>query len=70
MGDIRAGSVASIFGPVTTVVVGGLAAFSVAIGGLYLFPKLRQLDRLADLCPNLIDTKTNSKNKETNNDQQ
>ena len=36
MGDIRAGSVAS-FGPVATVVVGGLAAFSVAIGGWYYF---------------------------------
>lgn len=44
MDDIRAGSVASIFRPVTTVVIGGLAAFSVAIGGLYLFPKSRQLD--------------------------
>ena len=44
MDDIRAGSVASIFGPVTTVVIGGLAAFSVAIGGWYLFPKSRQLD--------------------------
>ena len=70
MGDIRAGSVASIFGPVTTVVIGGLVAFSVAIGGWYLFPKLRQLDRLADLCPNLKDGQTKPNNMENQNDQQ
>ena len=70
MGDIRAGSVASILGPVTTVVIGGLAAFSVAIGGWYLFPKLRQLDRLADLCPNLRDGHTKPTNMENKNDQQ
>ena len=70
MGDIRAGSVASIFGPVTTVVIGGLAAFSVAIGGWYLFPKLRQLDRLADLCPNLRDGQTKPNKMENKNDQQ
>ena len=51
MGDIRAGSAAAMVGPVTTVFIGGLAALSVAVGGWYIFPKLRQLDRLADLCP-------------------
>ena len=51
MGDVRAGSAAALLGPVTTVFVGGLAALSVAIGGWYVFPKLRHLDRLADLCP-------------------
>ena len=70
MGDIRAGSVASILGPVTTVVIGGLAAFSVAIGGWYLFPKLRQLDRLADLCPNFMDGHTKPTNMEYKNEQQ
>ena len=70
MGDIRAGSAASIFGPVTTVVIGGLAAFSVAIGGWCLFPKLRKLDRLADLCPNLRDGQKKSNNMENKNDQQ
>ena len=70
MGDIRAGSVASILGPVTTVVIGGLAAFSVAIGGWYIFPKLRQLDRLADLCPNFMDGHTKPTNMEYKNEQQ
>ncbi|MDB9890586.1 MFS transporter [Alphaproteobacteria bacterium] len=51
MGDVRAGSAAALLGPVTTVFIGGLAALSVAIGGWYVFPKLRHLDRLADLCP-------------------
>ena len=51
MGDIRAGSAAAMVGPVTTVFIGGIAALSVAVGGWYIFPKLRQLDRLADLCP-------------------
>jgi MFS family permease len=51
MGDVRAGSAAAILGPVTTVFIGGLAALGVAVGGWYLFPKLRHLDRLTDLCP-------------------
>jgi len=51
MGDVRAGSAAALLGPVTTVFIGGLAALGVAIGGWYIFPKLRHLDRLADLCP-------------------
>jgi len=51
MGDVRAGSAAALLGPVTTVFIGGLAAVGVAIGGWYVFPKLRHLDRLADLCP-------------------
>jgi len=51
MGDVRAGSAAALLGPVTTVFIGGLAALCVAIGGWYVFPKLRHLDRLADLSP-------------------
>ncbi len=51
MGDIRAGSVASLFGPVATVFIGSLMAFGVTMGGWYLFPKLRQLDRLTDVTP-------------------
>ena len=50
MGDVRAGSAAALLGPVTTVFIGGLAALGVAIGGWDVFPKLRHLDRLADLC--------------------
>ena len=69
MGDIRAGSAAAIFGPVTTVFIGGLAAFSVAIGGRYMFPKLRQLDRLADLCPDTKYIKMKPDNMENKNDQ-
>ena len=68
MGDIRAGSLASIFGPITTVAFGGLAAFSVAIGGWYLFPKLRKLDRLADLCPDVRDSPKKPNNMENKND--
>jgi hypothetical protein len=70
MGDIRAGSAAAIFGPVTTVFVGGLAAFGVAIGGWYMFPKLRQLDRLADLCPVEKPNETKPYKLETENDRQ
>jgi MFS family permease len=51
MGDVRAGSAAALLGPATAVFIGGLAALGVAIGGWYIFPKLRHLDRLADLCP-------------------
>jgi MFS family permease len=70
MGDIRAGSAAAIFGPITTVVIGGLTAFSVAVGGWYMFPKLRQLDRLADLCPDTRHSGTKLDSMESNNDRQ
>ena len=62
MGDIRAGSAAAMLGPVTTVFIGGLAALTVAVGGWYIFPKLRQLDRLADLCPPDEPTETETTN--------
>ena len=48
MGDFRAGSVAALFGPVSTVLAGAGMAFVVAIGGYMVFPKLRQLDKLTD----------------------
>jgi hypothetical protein len=47
------------------VFIGGLAALGVAIGGWYVFPKLRHLDRLADLC-----TPDESERKGDKNDQQ
>jgi MFS family permease len=65
MGDVRAGSAAALLGPVTTVFIGGLAALGVAISGWYIFPKLRHLDRLADLCP-----QDESERKGDKNDQQ
>jgi MFS family permease len=51
MGDVRAGSVAAIFGPVATVFAGGMMALGITVGGWYLFPKLRNLDKLTDASP-------------------
>ncbi len=48
LGDFRAGSVAALLGPITTVAIGGLMALGVAIGGYYLFPNIRKLDKLSD----------------------
>lgn len=48
MGDFRAGTVAAAFGPVVTVFAGGLMAVLVTIGGFWLFPTLRRLDRITD----------------------
>lgn len=48
LGDFRAGSVAAFLSPVATVAVGGLCALGVAVGGYYLFPSIRKLDRLSD----------------------
>ncbi|MDX1480274.1 MAG: MFS transporter, partial [Woeseiaceae bacterium] len=48
MGDFRAGTVATLLGPVATVLTGGLMAVGVALGGYLLFPKLRRLDRITD----------------------
>ena len=58
LGDVRSGSVAAILGPVPTVFIGSLMAFGVTFGGWYLFPKLRQLDRLTDARPPTDDIRT------------
>ena len=51
MGDVRAGGAAAFFGPVATAVAGGVMAFGVVFAGYLLFPRLRNLDRLADAAP-------------------
>jgi MFS family permease len=48
LGDFRAGAAATFWGPVTTVLVGGITALGVCLGGYLLFPKLRSLDRMTD----------------------
>lgn len=48
MGDFRAGTVATLLGPIATVLTGGLMAVGVVLGGYFLFPKLRSLDRITD----------------------
>ena len=49
LGDFRGGSVAALIGPVATVLSGAMMAFAVALGGCWLFPKLRRLDRVTDV---------------------
>ena len=49
LGDFRGGSVAALIGPVATVLTGAIMAFAVALGGCWLFPKLRRLDRVTDV---------------------
>ena len=48
VGDFRAGTVATVLAPVTTVLLGGFMALAVVFGGYFLFPKLRGLDRITD----------------------
>jgi MFS family permease len=48
MGSFRAGTVATVIGPIATVLAGGLMAVGVVIGGYLLFPTLRRLDRITD----------------------
>lgn len=48
MGDVRSGGVASAIGPVATVILGGVMAVGVAVGGGMLFAKLRKLDKVTD----------------------
>jgi predicted MFS family arabinose efflux permease len=48
LGDFRAGTVAAFLGPVATVLIGGVMALFVALGGYIVFPKLRDLDRMTD----------------------
>ena len=48
MGDFRAGSVATVLGPVATVLTGGVMALGVLAGAYFLFPRLRRLDRMID----------------------
>ena len=49
LGAFRAGSVAAWIGPVPAVLVGGAMAMAVAIGGWYLFPSIRRLNRVQDV---------------------
>ena len=51
MGDVRAGGAAAFFGPVATACAGGIMAFGVVFAGYMAFPRLRNLDRLADAAP-------------------
>jgi MFS family permease len=48
MVDFRAGSVATVLGPVATVLTGGVMALGVLAGAYFLFPRLRRLDRMID----------------------
>ena len=48
MGDFRAGTAAALLGPISTVLLGGFMAVGVAVGGYFLFPTLRKLDRVTD----------------------
>ena len=48
LGSFRAGAVAAVLGPVATVLTGGVMAVAVVIGGYFLFPTLRRLDRITD----------------------
>ncbi|MEM9172172.1 MAG: MFS transporter [Pseudomonadota bacterium] len=47
-GDFRAGAVATVLGPVTTVMLGGVMAAVVTVGGFILAPTLRRLQRVTD----------------------
>ncbi len=51
MGDVRAGSAAALFGPVTAVVIGGVMAIGIALGGALVFSKLRGLNKVNDAAP-------------------
>ena len=51
MGDVRAGSVAALFGPVMAVVMSGVMAIGIALGGTLIFSKLRGLDKVIDARP-------------------
>jgi MFS family permease len=48
MGDVRAGSAAALLGPVTAVVMGGVMAIGIALGGALVFTKLRGLSKVND----------------------
>jgi MFS family permease len=51
IGDVRAGSAAALFGPVTAVVMGGVMAIGIALGGAMVFSKLRGLNKVNDAAP-------------------
>lgn len=49
IGGVRAGAVASLFGPVIATVAGGVASMLVVLTWAGLFPRLRQFGALADV---------------------
>jgi hypothetical protein len=46
LGEFRAGAMATLFGPSTSVMIGGACALLVVVAGMRLFPALLRVDRL------------------------
>ena len=57
LGDFRAGAVATLIGPIAAVVTGGVMAVGVVAGSYFLFPTLRNLDRMSDASAEPQDSK-------------
>ena len=51
LGGFESGLVAQLFGPVVSVVAGGIGTIAVVAGGAGLWPEIRALGSLADQCP-------------------
>lgn len=51
MGDVRAGSVAALFGPVAAVAIGGVMAIGIALVGAMVFAKSHGLNGVNDATP-------------------
>ena len=57
LGDFRAGAVATLIGPIAAVVTGGVMAVGVVAGSYFVFPTLRNLDRMSDASAEPQDSK-------------
>lgn len=51
LGEFESGATAALFGPVASVVMGGVGTLLIAAGWLRLFPELAQRDRLVETPP-------------------
>ena len=51
LGEFRAGLFASLFGPVTAALIGGVGTLVVVGLWTQLFPSLRKVDRLSEVAP-------------------
>lgn len=54
LGAFRAGWLASVIGPVSTAVLGGVIALSISTWGWLKFVKIRELDRVEDIDPDKV----------------
>lgn len=60
LGEFESGGTAALFGPIGSVVLGGIGTIAVVAGAWWLFPELRKVGRVTDIKPVEIQRNTDA----------